>query len=84
MKKVILASAFAAAIAMGLPLAAEADTKVKVYLGMPHYGYPVGPDYRFREGCGWYRPIGIQPWPSVLRRSPGACAPKRFQECRHH
>jgi hypothetical protein len=59
MKKVILASAFAAAIAMGLPLAAEADTKVKVYLGMPHYGYQVGPDYRFRDGYGWYRPIGV-------------------------
>ena len=67
MKKFILASAFAAAIAMGLPLAAEADTKVKVYLGMPHYGYQVGPDYRFRDGYGWYPPLplGIQLVPRV-------------------
>jgi hypothetical protein len=59
MKKFILASAFAVAITMGLPVAAEADTKVKVYLGLPHYDYRVGPDYRFRDGYGWYRPVGI-------------------------
>ena len=59
MKKIIFASAFAAALAMGVPLAAEAGTKIKVYLGVPHYGYQVGPDYRFREGYGWYRPVGI-------------------------
>jgi hypothetical protein len=59
MKKLILASTFATAIAMGLPLAAEADTKVRVYLGVPHYGYQVGADYRFRDGYGWYRPIGV-------------------------
>jgi hypothetical protein len=59
MKKIVLASVFAAALAMGLPLAAEADTNVRVYFGMPHYGYQVGPDYRFRDGYGWYRPIGI-------------------------
>ncbi len=58
MKKIFLASAFAAAIAMGLPMAAEA-AKVKVYLGLPHYDYRVGPDYRFRDGYGWYRPVGI-------------------------
>ena len=57
MKKYSLAAAFAATLAMGLPLEAEADTKVKVYLGMPHYGYQVGPDYRFRSGYGWYRPV---------------------------
>jgi hypothetical protein len=59
MKKLIFASAFAAALAMGLPMAAQADTKVKVYLGLPHYGYQVGPDYRFREGYGWYRPVAV-------------------------
>lgn len=56
MKSIILASAFAAALAMGLPVAAEAKTNVQIYLGMPHYGYQVGPDYRFRSGYGWYRP----------------------------
>jgi len=59
MKSIILASAFAAALAMGLPVAAEANTNVQIYLGMPHYGYQVGPDYRFRSGHGWYRPVGV-------------------------
>jgi hypothetical protein len=59
MKKLIFASAFAAALAMGLPMAAQADTKVKVYLGAPHYSYQVGPDYRYRDGYGWYRPVGV-------------------------
>ena len=59
MKKLILASAFAAAIAVGMPLTAEAKTSVKIYLGVPHYSYQVGPDYRFRSGYGWYRPIGV-------------------------
>ena len=58
MKKIILATAFAAALAMGLPVAADAATKVKIYLGMPHYGYQVGPDYRYRNGYGWYRQPG--------------------------
>ena len=58
MKSIILASAFAAALAMGLPVAAEAKTNVQIYLGMPHYGYQVGPDYRYRDGYGWYRPMG--------------------------
>lgn len=59
MKKFFIAAAFAATVAMGLPLAAEADTNFRLYLGMPHYGYQVGPDYRFRSGYGWYRPVGI-------------------------
>jgi len=59
MKKIFLASAFAAALAMGIPLGAEAKTNVMIHLGIPHYGYQVGPDYRFRDGYGWYRPIGI-------------------------
>jgi hypothetical protein len=59
MKKLLFASAFAAALALGLPMSAQADTKVKVYLGLPHYGYQVGPDYRFRDGYGWYRPVAV-------------------------
>jgi hypothetical protein len=58
MKSIILASAFAAALAMGLPVAAEAKTNVQIYLGVPHYGYQVGPDYRFRKGHGWSRASG--------------------------
>ena len=59
MKKLVLASAFAAAIALGLPLAAEAKTNVKIFFGVPHYGYQAGPDYLYRDGYGWYRPVGI-------------------------
>ena len=59
MKKLFLASAFAVALAMGVPVAAEAATNVQIYFGVPHYGYQVGPDYRFRKGYGWYRHAGI-------------------------
>ena len=54
MKNIILASAVSATIALGMPTAVEA-AKVKIYLNMPHYGYQVGPDYRYREGYGWYQ-----------------------------
>ncbi len=57
MKGLFFAAAVAATLAIGVPTAAEA-AKVKIYLGIPHYGYQVGPDYRFREGYGWYRPVG--------------------------
>jgi hypothetical protein len=57
MKGLFFAAAVAATLAIGVPTAAEA-AKVKIYLGVPHYGYQVGPDYRFREGYGWYRPVG--------------------------
>ena len=58
MKSIILASAFAATLAMGLPVVAEAKTNVQIYFGMPHYGYQVGPDYRYRQGYGWYQDSG--------------------------
>jgi hypothetical protein len=57
MKGYFIAAAVAATLAIGVPTAAEA-AKVKIYLGVPHYGYQVGPDYRFREGYGWYRSVG--------------------------
>ncbi|HUQ36797.1 MAG TPA: hypothetical protein VM144_10530 [Aestuariivirga sp.] len=59
MKGFFLATAVAATLAFAMPTAASADTKVRVYLGMPHYGYQMGPDYRYRDGYGWYRPVGI-------------------------
>ena len=55
MKGFFLASAVAATLALAMPVAAEAKTNVRVYLGMPHYSYQVGPDYRFRSGYGWYQ-----------------------------
>lgn len=57
MKKILIASALALAASLGassFPEIAQAD--VKFYLGLPHYDYRVGPDYRFREGYGWYDP----------------------------
>ena len=53
MKSLFLA-AVAATMMFAMPPAADA-AKVKIYLGVPHYGYQVGPDYRFREGYGWYQ-----------------------------
>jgi hypothetical protein len=54
MKNLFLATAAAATMMLAMPLAADA-AKVKIYLGVPHYSYQVGPDYRFREGYGWYQ-----------------------------
>lgn len=59
MKSLYLASALAAVISFAIPTAVEAKTNVKIYLGLPHYGYQVGPDYRYRNGYGWYLPSGI-------------------------
>jgi hypothetical protein len=56
MKSLFLAAAAAATLAFAMPTTASADTNFKLYLGMPHYDYRVGPDYRFRKGYGWYRP----------------------------
>lgn len=53
MKSYFLAAAFAASLAFALPT--EADAKVTIYFGVPYYDYQVGPDYRHREGYGWYR-----------------------------
>ncbi len=55
MKSLILATAFAASLAtFGLP--SEAEAKVVIHLGYPHYDYQPGPDYRYRDGYGWYEP----------------------------
>jgi hypothetical protein len=59
MKAILLASAVAASLFVGLPSAAQADTKIRIYLGVPHYTYQVGPEYVYRRGYGWYRPAGV-------------------------
>lgn len=58
MKRLLMALVVAAPVALGLGGAgsAEAKTQVNIYLGVPHYGYQVGPDYVYRKGHGWYRP----------------------------
>lgn len=56
MKRLLLASAFAASMVLGLPSAAEAKVKIGIFFGVPHYDYQVDPDYVYRRGYGWYRP----------------------------
>jgi hypothetical protein len=57
MKKMIIAAMAAAAATCAVPAAdGEAATKVKIYLGVPHYATRLGPDYFYRNGYGWYRP----------------------------
>ena len=56
MKKILLASAFLGSLALGLPSAAEAHSTFKLYFGLPHYSYNVGPGYQYRRGYGWYNP----------------------------
>jgi hypothetical protein len=55
MKSFFLATAFAVSVA-AFALPSEAEAKVVVYFGVPYHDYRVGPDYRFRDGYGWYRP----------------------------
>lgn len=59
MKSILLSAALAASVLIGIPAAAEAATNVRIYLGIPHYTYQVGPDYVYRKGYGWYRPAGV-------------------------
>lgn len=56
MKKLLLASAFLTSLALGLPSAAQAHSTFKLYFGLPHYSYNVGPGYQYRRGYGWYNP----------------------------
>jgi len=58
MKSLFLATAVAATMMFAMPLAADAKTNVQIYFGVPHYGYQVGPDYRYRQGYGWYQDSG--------------------------
>ena len=44
---------FSSAVATTAP--AEAHTNIRIILGVPYYGYQAGPDYRFRNGYGWFR-----------------------------
>lgn len=55
MKSLLIAASVAAALFAGLVPAAEAKTTVRIFFGLPHYTYQVGPDYRYRRGYGWYR-----------------------------
>jgi hypothetical protein len=56
MKKTIIGLLAAVAITGGMATLAEAKVNFKIYVGEPYYDYRVGPDYRYYEGRGWYRP----------------------------
>lgn len=56
MKRLILATAFATTMMLGLPSAADAKVSVGIFFGAPHYDYRVGPGYVYRDGYGWYQP----------------------------
>jgi hypothetical protein len=57
MKKTIIGLLAAVAITGGMATVAEAKVNFKIYLGEPYYDYRVGPDYRYYDGRGWYRPM---------------------------
>ncbi len=54
MKKIIFASAFAAALAVGFPIAAQADSSVKKYMDRHEIGDPYG-CYDCYPRWGFYR-----------------------------
>jgi len=75
---------FLAAAALALPLAftsvvatapaADAKTKVRIYLGIPYYAYNPGAGYYYRNGYGWYRPAKPHPGPVYGKMSCGMAA----------
>ena len=55
MKKTIIGLLSAVSLYAGLASAAEARVNFDIYFGVPFYTDQVGPDYRYRNGYGWYR-----------------------------
>jgi len=77
MKKLLLATAFAASLATGIPATAEAHkVGIVFYLGYPHYGYRVGPGYIYRPGYGWY-------WPGYRAKARLSCGEARWRVRSH-
>ena len=56
MKTLIIEASVAEALVISLAPSAEAKTTVRIFFGLPHYSYQVGPDYKYRRGYGWYHP----------------------------
>ncbi len=56
MKKIVIGLLAAVAITGGMASVAEAKTNFTIYLGEPYYDQRMGPDYRYYDGRGWYRP----------------------------
>jgi hypothetical protein len=55
MRNALFALAAAVPLLGGLAPAADAKVNFDIYLGVPYYSEQIGPDYRFRDGRGWYR-----------------------------
>jgi hypothetical protein len=53
-KSLVFATSLATVAMLGST--AEAKTNVRVYLGVPFYGYQVGPGWAYYDGYGWYDP----------------------------
>ena len=56
MKRLLLTTALVATAAFAMPSVADAKTTIGIFFGTPHYDSRLGPDYRYRDGYGWYRP----------------------------
>ena len=55
MKTTLFALAAALPLLGSLAPAADAKVNFDIYFGVPYYSQQIGPDYRFRDGRGWYR-----------------------------
>jgi len=72
MKRLFVAAAIAASLAIGLPSAAEAHkARVQIFFGYPHYSYQVGPGYMYRAGYGWY-------WPGYRNQARLSCGQAKW------
>ena len=72
MKRLVIAAAIAASLAIGLPSAADAhNTRVQIFFGYPHYSYQVGPGYLYRPGYGWY-------WPGYRNQARLSCGQAKW------
>lgn len=56
MFKSMMLAGTVALCAVALAPAAQAKTNFSVHLGVPFYGYQVGPGWEYYEGYGWYDP----------------------------
>jgi hypothetical protein len=54
-KKAIIGLLSAVSLYGSLATAAEARVNFDIYFGIPYYNDQIGPDYRYRNGYGWYR-----------------------------
>lgn len=56
-KQLAFAAAFAGLLALAPSAEAKTNVIVRFDVGVPYYAYQNGPDYLYRPGWGWYRPV---------------------------